>query len=122
MSKGEVLNGRYKIENERIDAGSFSSILLAVDIHENNKEYDHLKECCIWIFILFFRKAIKEIYIKPWDNKYFINNIIPEIKILSSYKHENILKYYDNFSTNNFLYIVTEYCKVLIILSIKMKI
>ena len=38
MSKGEVLNKRYKIENERIDAGSFGSILLGLDIQENNKE------------------------------------------------------------------------------------
>ena len=37
MSKGEILNGRYRIENERYDKGSFGLILLAVDILEDEK-------------------------------------------------------------------------------------
>jgi len=31
---------------------------------------------------------------------------------LSKYEHENIVKYYENFAFNDFLYIVTEYCEV----------
>ena len=31
---------------------------------------------------------------------------------MNKYNHTNILKYYDNFSTNQFLYIATEYCQV----------
>ena len=38
MSKGEILNGRYRIENERIGTGSFGVIILAVDILENNEK------------------------------------------------------------------------------------
>jgi hypothetical protein len=26
------------------------------------------------------------------------------------YEHDNIIKYYDHFATNDFLFIVTEYC------------
>ncbi len=37
---------------------------------------------------------------------------MPEIACLVKYEHENILKYFENFALNDFLYIVTEYCEV----------
>ena len=37
---------------------------------------------------------------------------MPEITLLNKYNHINIIKYYDYFGTNQFLYIATEYCQV----------
>ena len=37
---------------------------------------------------------------------------MPEVTSLIEYKHDNIVKYYENFAMNDFLYVVTEYCQV----------
>ena len=58
------------------------------------------------------RKAMKRISIKNMDMKDVINKIVPEINYLFKFNHENIVKYYDHFATNDNLYLVTEYCEV----------
>jgi hypothetical protein len=37
---------------------------------------------------------------------------MPEVTALIKYEHDNIIKYYDHFATNDFLFIATEYCAV----------
>ena len=37
---------------------------------------------------------------------------MPEIIYLFSFKHQNIVKYFEHFATNDFFYLVTEYCEV----------
>ena len=44
--------------------------------------------------------------------QYVLNNIVIEINYLFSYKHQNIVKYFEHFATNDFLFVVTEYCEV----------
>ena len=44
--------------------------------------------------------------------QYVFNKIVPEINYLFSYKHQNIVKYFEHFAKNDFLFIVTEYCEV----------
>ena len=49
---------------------------------------------------------------KNHDIQTIFNRIVPEIIFLFSFNHENIVKYYEHFATNDFLYLVTEYCDV----------
>ena len=44
--------------------------------------------------------------------QHVLNKIVPEINYLFSYKHQNIVKYFEHFATNDFLFVVTEYCEV----------
>ena len=55
---------------------------------------------------------MKRISIKNMDMKDVFNKIVPEINYLFKFNHENIVKYYDHFATNDNLYLVTEYCEV----------
>ena len=55
---------------------------------------------------------MKRITIKNIDMMEVLNRIVPEINYLFSFKHENIVKYYEHFATNEHLYLVTEYCDV----------
>jgi serine/threonine protein kinase len=47
-----------------------------------------------------------------YDGNYVINKIMPEITVLIKFEHDNIIKYYEHFAINDYLYIVTEYCEV----------
>ena len=58
------------------------------------------------------RKAIKKVSIQNYNKEYILNKIVPEIVHLSTFQHENIVKFYEHFSTENYFYIVTEYCQV----------
>ena len=55
--------------------------------------------------------------------QYVLNNIVPEVIYLFSYKHQNIVKYFEYFATNDFFFVVTEYCEVRInqLISFKIK-
>ena len=55
---------------------------------------------------------MKRISIKNMDMQDVINRIVPEINYLFKFNHENIVKYYDHFVTNDNLYFITEYCEV----------
>ena len=44
--------------------------------------------------------------------QYVLNNIVSEVIYLVSYKHQNIVKYFEYFATNDFFFVVTEYCEV----------
>ena len=58
------------------------------------------------------RKAVKRIALRNFDMQHVFNKIVPEINYLFSYKHQNIVKYFEHFATNDFLFVVTEYCEV----------
>jgi hypothetical protein len=59
------------------------------------------------------RKAIKRIIpLNECDRNDIINKVMPEITCLIQYEHDNIVKYFDHFAMNNFLFVVTEYCEV----------
>ena len=53
--------------------------------------------------------ALKEISIKNEKNE-IINIIEKEAEILSKFNHPNIVKYYGSSKTNEFFYILMEYC------------
>ena len=55
---------------------------------------------------------MKRISIKNMDIKDVFNQIVPKINYLFNFNHENIVKYYDHFTTNDNFYLVTEYCEV----------
>ena len=44
--------------------------------------------------------------------EHVLNKIVPEVIYLVSYKHENIVKYFEYFATKDLLFVVTEYCEV----------
>ena len=89
-NKLKIING-YKIYKSVLGEGSHGKIFKAFDI-KNNKPV-----------------AIKEIsLIKLKKIKNGINNIKNEIFIMKKLNHENVIKFYDFFEQNDFLYIVIE--------------
>jgi serine/threonine protein kinase len=52
------------------------------------------------------------ISLRHYNTQDIFNKILPEIIYLFSFKHQNIVKYFEHFATNDFLYLVTEYCEV----------
>jgi serine/threonine protein kinase len=49
---------------------------------------------------------------------FVLNKIVPEIIHLSIFQHENVIKFYEHFATENYLYLVTEYCDVFLFIYI----
>ena len=67
--------------------------------------------------MLFYRIAIKQIPLYDENNvkyevDYVINKIMPEVTSVIRFKHDNIVKYYKNFATKDFLYVTTDSCHV----------
>ena len=50
--------------------------------------------------------------LQSYDKQYILNIIVPEISNLRTFKHQYIIKYFEHFATNDFLFIITEYCEV----------
>ena len=50
---------------------------------------------------------LKKIYMNSEE----LNKNENEVKIIKKLKHENIVKYYDSFKDNNYLFIIMEYCQ-----------
>ena len=57
-------------------------------------------------------RAIKRISIKGKPSKDVINKDMREISILIQFQHPNVVKYFEFFADDNYLFIVTEYCEV----------
>lgn len=57
-------------------------------------------------------RAIKSISIKEKPKQHVINKDMKEISILIQFQHPNVVKYFDFFADENYLFIVTEYCEV----------
>lgn len=88
------LSDRYKLYYRQIGNGSFSNVYLGLDKISN-------------IYV-----AIKRIDLKllAKTNKLIFTNIMREIEIIKKLNHKNIVKYYDTIKTEDYWYIVTEYC------------
>lgn len=93
MSIGDLLkDGRYQIL-AKLGKGSQGVVLLVEELKTNEK------------------KALKRISLKNYNLQDIFNKIVPEINYLFSFKHQNIVKYFEHFASNDFLYLVTEYCE-----------
>ena len=79
------------MEHKVLGAGSFGKVFLAKSIADSN-----------------FVVAIKAIQKKKMKDD--IGQIREEIRILQTLDHPNIIRYYETFENNNFMYLVMEYC------------
>ena len=112
--QGFIKNDRYKIA-ESLGAGSFVVVLKVLDTRANNEEYifdNYILKNPFLIMFLTYRKAIKQIFISKYEKEIILNKIVPEINFLFSFKHENIVRYYEHFAIDDCLYLVLEFCNV----------
>ena len=47
-----------------------------------------------------------------YDKSEILTKVVPEIMCLNKFEHPNVVKFIEYISTNDFLYLVTEYCSV----------
>lgn len=86
------LKTEYTLEKEPIGTGSFSKVYKAVDSLG--------REC-----------AIKKIAVSRNDNEKY-NKYLLELDISKKIEHKNIIQCYDVGSSQNYLYIISEYCNL----------
>ena len=85
---------RYDIAKTPLGSGSFGKVFLATEKLDKN-----------------FKIAIKVID-KTKLSKDDIDSLRNEVKTMETVDHPNIVKYFEHFATNDFLFLVTEYCEV----------
>lgn len=84
------LNNKYRIENKKIGSGGFSEVYLGLDKSLNIKI------------------AIKKINLK--QKNIVLDKLNIEIEIMKKMKHPNIITFYDVIKTEDYWYIIMEYC------------
>lgn len=87
----QQIKKKYKIETKVLGSGAFGKVFLATSVADQN-----------------FKVAIKVISKKKLDQD--IEQLIDEINILKGLDHPNIIKYYETYENNKYMYIVMEYC------------
>jgi serine/threonine protein kinase len=85
-----MINEKFMIENHKLGSGSFSEVFLGTDLSNQQKV------------------AIKKISLTQKNN--ILQKIDQEVSIMQKINHPNIVKYYDVIKSNDYLYIVMEYC------------
>ncbi|AKI80251.1 putative serine threonine-protein kinase [Acanthamoeba polyphaga mimivirus] len=90
----EIINNRYKMSDTVLGKGGFSEVFLGTDMYTDNKV------------------AIKKINItgKNSSDIKFLNKLDFEIRTMQILNHPNIVAYHDVMKTENYWYIVMEYC------------
>jgi serine/threonine protein kinase len=84
------INNKYRIEKTELGHGNFSRVYSGVDLDTGQKF------------------AIKKISLQ--QRKVILEKIYDEINIMKSLDHPNIVKYYDVYKDEDYMYIVMEYC------------
>lgn len=87
----EEISKKYKIEPGVLGAGSFGKVFLAHSVNDKD-----------------FKVAIKVIPKKGLETN--LAEIENEVDIVRKLDHPNIIKYYEKFENQNYIYIVTESC------------
>lgn len=82
---------KYKIETNILGSGAFGKVFLASSVADAD-----------------FKVAIKVISKKKIGDE--IDQLLDEINILKSLDHPNIVKYYETYENQKYMYIVMEYC------------
>ena len=82
---------KYKIETNILGSGTFGKVFLATSVADAD-----------------FKVAIKVISKKKIGDD--IDQLLDEINILKSLDHPNIVKYYETYENQKYMYIVMEYC------------
>ena len=82
---------KYKIETNILGSGAFGKVFLATSVEDKE-----------------FKVAIKVISKKKIGDD--LDQLLDEINILKSLDHPNIVKYYETFENEKYMYIVMEYC------------
>lgn len=82
---------KYRIETKILGSGAFGKVFLATSVSDEN-----------------FKVAIKVISKKKIDDD--IDQLLDEISILKKLDHPNIIKYYETYENQKYMYIVMEYC------------
>ncbi|MEM3062880.1 MAG: protein kinase [Nitrososphaerota archaeon] len=86
----EVIDNKYRLENVKLGTGGFSEVFLGTNIVTDQKV------------------AIKRIPLTQKQN--VLEKISLEIDLMQKMDHVNIVTYYDVVRTNNYWYIIMEYC------------
>ena len=82
---------KYVIEQNVLGSGAFGKVFLATSVTDSN-----------------FKVAIKALTKKKIKTE--LKSILDEIAIIKELDHPNIVKYYETYQNEEFLYIVMEYC------------
>eukprot|EP00345_Euplotes_harpa_P013076 CAMPEP_0168334530 /NCGR_PEP_ID=MMETSP0213-20121227/10329_1 /TAXON_ID=151035 /ORGANISM="Euplotes harpa, Strain FSP1.4" /LENGTH=114 /DNA_ID=CAMNT_0008339205 /DNA_START=13 /DNA_END=354 /DNA_ORIENTATION=+ len=90
-SATDQIKKKYKIETKMLGTGAFGKVFLASLINDSE-----------------FKVAIKVISKKKIGEE--IDQLLDEIEILKDLDHPNIIKYFEMYENNKFVYIVMEYC------------
>lgn len=86
------INEKYKIENIKLGEGAFSQVFLGSPITDT--ESDH--------YIAIKRVSLSQDKI--------LDKLVVEIEVMQKINHPNIVKYHDVVKTNDYWYIIMEYC------------
>ena len=81
---------KYKIETKVLGSGAFGKVFMATSVSDEN-----------------FKVAIKVISKRKLEDD--IDQLKDEIDILKRLDHPNIIKYYETYENNKYMYIVMEY-------------
>lgn len=93
--KSDLFLKKYKFTKEILGSGEFGKVLKAVRLGDNNKK----------TYV-----AIKALPKKKLDNSQ-VDLIKQEIRILNTLDHPNIIKYYEEYENDKYIYLVMEYCE-----------
>ncbi len=115
------LKDKYKVD-ELIGYGSFGTVYLVEDLTDPNEKKYILLHFLVMNnnnnnLLKHKRKSLKRI--QRFLNEKYIGRELDNLKAVSADECPSILKYYENFYEDKYLYIVTEYCEVNSILSQK---
>lgn len=95
----DILNERFRIENVKLGSGSFATVYLGTDIHNNQK-------------VAIKKISLREHLDKLSDNEKIdrLNKMNREIDIMRNLDHPNIVKLIDVIKKMDYWFIIMEYC------------